>query len=133
MAVNPGQRYKNTPGETEISWLVGMAVERIALNAMDPKSPYGSDGQTVRDWLNQLAQKNAEMKELNAQFETLLPNLSDQDWISYKEIAGASSGRNRPFDGWSISTARNDFRIAQSEHTEFQGHRVYQTSFNLAR
>ena len=126
MAVNPGQRYKNTPGETEISWLVGMAVERIALNAMDPKSPYGSDGQTVRDRLNQLAQKNAEMKELNAQFETLLPNLSDQDWISYKEIAGASSGRNRPFDGWSISTARNDFPIAQPELTEFQRHGVYQ-------
>ena len=85
MAANLGQRYKNTPGETEVSWLVGMAVERIALNAMDPSSPYGSDGQTVQDRLNQLARKNAEMKELNAQLEPLLPNLSDQDWISYKD------------------------------------------------
>jgi len=85
MAANLGQRYKDTPGETEVSWLVGMAVERIALSAMDPSSPYGSDGQTVQDRLNQLAQKNAEMKELNAQLEPLLPNLSNQDWISYKD------------------------------------------------
>src|SRR5437867_7867779 len=85
IAANLGQRYSNTPGETEISLLVGMAVERIALNAMDPNSLYGSDGQTVQDGLNQLVQKKAELKELNAQLEPLLPNLSDQDWISYKD------------------------------------------------
>ena len=85
MAANLGQRYKSTPGETEVSWLVGMAVEGIALNAMDPNSPYGGDGQTVQDRLNQLNQKKAELKELNAQLEPLLPNLSDQDWISYKD------------------------------------------------
>src|SRR3989449_174177 len=85
MAAQLGQRYQDTPGETEVSWLVGMAVERIALNAMDPSSPYGSDGQTVQDRLNQLARKNAEMKELKAQLEPLLPNLSDQDWISYTD------------------------------------------------
>jgi len=51
MAANLGQRYKSTPGETEVSWLVGMAVEGIALNAMNPNSPYGSDGQTVRESL----------------------------------------------------------------------------------
>jgi len=48
MAANLGQRYKNTPGETEISWLVGMAVERIALNAMDP-SRYGRGGPDEQD------------------------------------------------------------------------------------
>ncbi|PYJ84495.1 MAG: hypothetical protein DME22_12620 [Verrucomicrobia bacterium] len=85
MAVNLGQRYKDTPGETEVSWLTGMAVERIALSAMDPSGPYGSDGQTVQDRLNQLNQKKAELKELKAQLEPLLPNLSDQDWISYTD------------------------------------------------
>ena len=85
MAANLGQRYKDTPGETEVSWLTGMAVERIALSAMDPSSPYGSDGKTVQDRLNQLNQKKAELKELNAQLEPLLPNLSDQDWISYTD------------------------------------------------
>ena len=85
IAANLGQRYRDTPGETEISWLVGMAVERIALSEMDPNSAYGSDGQTVQDRINQLAQKNAELKQLNERLEPLLPNLSDQDWISYKD------------------------------------------------
>ena len=85
MAANLGQRYKDTPGETEVSWLTGMAVERIALSAMDPSGPYGGDGQTVQDRLNQLNQKKAELKELKAQLEPLLPNLSDQDWISYTD------------------------------------------------
>src|SRR2546427_2599930 len=50
MAANLGQRYANgTAGEPEVSQLVGMAVERIALGKMDPNSPYGGDGQTVRD------------------------------------------------------------------------------------
>jgi RNA polymerase sigma factor (sigma-70 family) len=41
MAANLGQRYGNTvAGETEVSRLVGMFVERSALNAMDPTSPY---------------------------------------------------------------------------------------------
>ena len=52
---------------------------------MDPSGPYGSDDKTVQDRLNQLNQKKAELKELNAQLEPLLPNLSDQDWISYKD------------------------------------------------
>ena len=85
IAANLGQRYRDTPGETEISWLVGMAVERIALSEMDPNSAYGSDGQTVQDRINQLAQKNSELKQLNQRLEPLLPNLSDQDWISYKD------------------------------------------------
>jgi RNA polymerase sigma factor (sigma-70 family) len=85
MAANLGQRYGNTPGETEISWMVGMAVERIALGAMDPRSPYGNGGQTVQDRLDQLNQKKEELKALNQQLEPLLPTLSDQDWISYKD------------------------------------------------
>ena len=47
-------------------------VERIALSAMDPSGPYGSDDKTVQDRLNQLNQKKAELKELNAQLEPLL-------------------------------------------------------------
>jgi hypothetical protein len=85
IAANLGQRYRDTPGETEISWLVGMAVERIALSEMDPNSACGSDGQTVQDRINQLAQKNAELKQLNERLERLLPNLSDQVWISFKD------------------------------------------------
>jgi RNA polymerase sigma factor (sigma-70 family) len=85
MAAQLGQRYGDTPGETEISWLVGMAVEKIALNKMAPDDVYGSNGQTVQDRLNQIAQQRQELNQLNQQLEPLLPQLSDQDWISYKD------------------------------------------------
>jgi hypothetical protein len=81
-----GQRYSHvTPGQPEISQLVGMALERMALGKMDPNSPYGSNGQTVQDRLNQLARQRESLDELNRQLEPLLPNLSDQDWIIYKD------------------------------------------------
>lgn len=86
MAANLGQRYGNTVvGETEVSRLVGMAVERIALNAMDPNGAYGSAGQTVKDRLDQLAQQSADLKQLAQQTEALQHLVSDQDWISYKD------------------------------------------------
>jgi hypothetical protein len=81
-----GQRYSNvTPGEAEVSQLVGMALERAALGKMDPNSPYGSSGQTVQDRLDQLSQQRESLRELNRQLEPLLSSLSDQDWIIYKD------------------------------------------------
>jgi len=80
------QSYSNvTPGEAEVSQLVGVALERMALSKMDPNTPYGSSGQTVEDRLNQLAQQRESLAELNRLLEPLLPNLSDQDWIIYKD------------------------------------------------
>ena len=85
MTVNLGRRYGNTPGETEIGWLVGMAVERMALMTMEPTSAYGNAGQTVQDRIDQLDQRRTELKELNQKLGPLLPTLSDQDWINYKD------------------------------------------------
>jgi Sigma-70, region 4 len=86
MAATLGQRYGNTVvGETEVSRLVGMFVERAALNAMDYNGPYGNDGQTVQDRMDQLAQQRAAIHDLAQQVEPLLPTMSDQDWMSYKE------------------------------------------------
>ena len=86
MAATLGQRYGNTVvGETEVSRLVGMFIERAALSAMDPNSPYGGDGQTVQDRMDQLAQQRASMNDLAQQVEPLLPTMSDQDWMSYME------------------------------------------------
>jgi hypothetical protein len=62
-----------------------MFVERSALNAMDPTSPYGSDGQTVQDRMNQLSQQRDVLNQLNQQAGPLLPTMSGQGWISYKE------------------------------------------------
>jgi hypothetical protein len=86
MAANLGQRYSNvTPGEAEISQLVGIAIERTALNAMDANSPYGSEGQTVKDRLDQLAQQKAGIRQLAQQTEALQSRMTEQDWISYKD------------------------------------------------
>src|SRR4029079_2212544 len=45
IAAGLGQRYSIvSAGEPEISQLVGIVMERIALNGMDPNSAYGTDG-----------------------------------------------------------------------------------------
>ena len=85
MGLNLGQRLDMSPGQFSISKLVGMVVERTALNAMDPNSFYGSNGQTVQDQINRLTQQIAALKELGQQDETLRQTMSDQDWISYTD------------------------------------------------
>jgi len=52
---------------------------------MDPNSPYSEGGQTVKDRLDYLAQQSAQIKTIAQQTEALLPMMSDQDWISYKD------------------------------------------------
>ena len=84
MAMNLGQRYENPSAYVSlIGPLVGMAVERMALNAMDPNSPYGGNGQTVQDQLNQIAQQKATLQKLGDQAQPLMQMMSDQDWINY--------------------------------------------------
>jgi RNA polymerase sigma factor (sigma-70 family) len=85
MAANLGQGYAvPSAGESEISQLVGIYIERQALQAMDPNSPYGNNGQTVQDQLNELAQQRATVKQLDQQVTPLLPEMSDQDWVIYQ-------------------------------------------------
>lgn len=85
MAANLGQNYANpSAGETAVSQLVGIGIEMNALKAMNPQSPYGINGQTVQDQINALEQQNASARELGQQASALLPSLSDQDWIIYK-------------------------------------------------
>ena len=84
MAANLGQRYSGgTAGETLISQLVGINVERKALEAMDPASPYGAGNQTVKDRIDQLVQQRAAIRALNQQAEPLWQTMSDQDWAGY--------------------------------------------------
>jgi len=81
-----GQRYATaTPGETEISQLVGLFVERQALASMDPSAPFGDNGQTVQDQITQLTQQRDDIKALSQQADPLIPALSDQDYMTYKD------------------------------------------------
>ncbi len=81
MVVGLGQSY--TAGDCAISHLVGMAIERVALGAMDPNKAYGTSGHTVSDELEQLSQQKAALASLFKGNESHWENLSDQDWISY--------------------------------------------------
>jgi tetratricopeptide (TPR) repeat protein len=86
MAIALGQRYTTAaPGQAEVSQLVGIAVEKFALAAMDPNSPYGDNGQTVQDQLNQLTQQREMYRDLTQQADPLMENLSDQDYVTYKD------------------------------------------------
>lgn len=85
MAMNLGQNVGGgSSNPILITQLVGEAVEKIALNDMNPTSPYGENGQTVQDYLNQLTQQRSAIRQLNAQAESLMPMLSDQDMMNYQ-------------------------------------------------
>ena len=87
MAAALGQRFA-TPGPAEpeeISQLVGLAVERIALGAMDPNAAYGDNGQTAQDQLNEVIQARESLRDLNQQAVPLLETLSNQDYVTYQD------------------------------------------------
>jgi hypothetical protein len=83
IAANLGQRLGGSPDVCLLGPLVGMAVERMALSALDPSSAYGANGQTVQDRLNQIAQQKAAINQLADQANPLLETLSGEDWVSY--------------------------------------------------
>ncbi len=86
MSANMGQIYANpSAGEPLLNQLVGIAVENMALGAMNPNSLYGTDGQTVQDQLNQLAQQNTALRQNANLVTSLLQTMSDQDWINYTD------------------------------------------------
>ena len=85
-AAGIGQQFASpAPGESAISQLVGIWIEKAALNAMDPTAPFGNDGSTVQDELNRLTQQKAAFSSLEDQVEPLLPKVSDQDLVIYKD------------------------------------------------
>jgi hypothetical protein len=83
IAANLGQRLGGSQDVCLLTPLIGIAVERMALGAMDPTSPYGDNGQTIQDRLNQIVQQRTAIHELADQADPLLATLSGPDWISY--------------------------------------------------
>ena len=85
MALDLGQRYQDPSTDwTLISQLVGIAIQKIALSAMDPNAPCGNSGQTVQYQLNQLNQNRAAISQVANEATALLPTLSDQDILNYE-------------------------------------------------
>jgi tetratricopeptide (TPR) repeat protein len=86
MVINLGSRYSTpSPGEPVISELVGLALQRYALKAMDPTASYGDTGQTVQDQINQVYQKYSQITQRSDAIDTILPQMSAEDWIVYRD------------------------------------------------
>lgn len=86
MVAEMGQRYgTSAPGQTTIGQLVAIFIQRAALGAMDPNSPYGNAGQTVQNQLDQLTQQRAAVMDLGQQFQAVAPTMSEEDYANYKE------------------------------------------------
>ncbi len=68
-----------------INTLVGIAIEKNLLTAMDPGAPFGGTGLTVQNELDALTQQRNDLRDLATQSEALLPMLSDQDLINDRE------------------------------------------------
>jgi RNA polymerase sigma factor (sigma-70 family) len=84
MTMNIGQNVASQSSSVGyINQLVGVAIEKFALNAMNPNTSYGDNGQTVQDQLNQIAQNRAATSGLIQQAQSLMTQMSDQDWINY--------------------------------------------------
>ena len=83
MALNLAHRQDQTPQTTLIQELVGMAIERIAFNGMNPSAPYGQSGQTVQDQLDALAARRKAIRELTDQTGAILKTFSDEELTHY--------------------------------------------------
>ena len=82
MALTLGKRFDDPAAGETMRWqLIGIRVERAALNAMDPARMMG--GQSVQDRLNQIAQQKEAIQELTREADPIWKTLSDDDWTSY--------------------------------------------------
>jgi hypothetical protein len=87
MAVTLSRRFDGLPAQPLPSRSVRLEIESIALQAMDPISPYGEGGQTVNERLQELEEQLAVVNELEGQgdrFE-LRQRVSERDWVNYKD------------------------------------------------
>jgi len=83
MGLNLGRRLDQSPQTTVIQELVGIAIERLALNAMKPDASYGGTGLTVQNQLDALDARRKSYKELTSKSDPILRTMSDQDLARY--------------------------------------------------
>jgi hypothetical protein len=83
MGLNLGQRFGDSTWQHLLENEVGIAIQRSVLGAMDPKSPYGSTGQTVQDYFDAIVRQQKTFGTLGEHANGLLQTVSDQDVINY--------------------------------------------------
>jgi hypothetical protein len=84
-AIGLGQQLdaSSANGVPMVTRLVGIAIERMALSAMDPSTAYG-DG-TVQQQLDQLVQRRSSMQNLVKQLAPFQDQMTSEDWLTYNE------------------------------------------------
>lgn len=87
MAIGLGQQLDAPSGTCVplLTRLVGIAVERMALDSMDPSSGYG--GGTVQEQLDQLTQRRDSIQDMVKQVSSFMEQMTSEDWLSYNERA----------------------------------------------
>jgi len=87
MVVNMGAQFDGSTekaGVPLVSQLVGLALQRKALAALDPASSF-SGNQSVQERIEHLNQQSESIKGLVKLTGPLQPRMSAQDWISYND------------------------------------------------
>lgn len=79
--------------KTTIHEAVGLSIQRLILEGMDPAAPYDSAGHTVKDRLAEVTQQRESIKFLNDPETSLLPQLSEPDLISFFDRLKVSGER----------------------------------------
>ena len=83
MTLDMGEKIAGPADQSLITTLVGMAIERIALNQMAPTDPLGDTGGTVQDRINALTQQRTEIRGIVKQFDGIMKTLPDTEVIAY--------------------------------------------------
>ena len=81
--LNLGEQINGGAQQPIITSMVGIAIERLALDAMDPTAPYGNTGQTVQDRVNELVQQRKAINNFGRQEDALLGTMSDSEVANY--------------------------------------------------
>jgi hypothetical protein len=85
IAIGLGQQMDASTGTCVplVTRLVGIAVQRMALGAMDPSGAYG-DG-TVQQQLDELVQRRMSIHDLAQQVNPLMQQMTAEDWQNYNQ------------------------------------------------
>jgi RNA polymerase sigma factor (sigma-70 family) len=88
LTIDLAQQFNGSQGGAGlalVTQLVGIAMERIALNAMNPTLPYGTSGQTVADRAAELTERRAALQELTRRAGQYHDQMTAQEWSNYND------------------------------------------------
>jgi hypothetical protein len=91
MALNLGRHLDDPAAAQTMRWqLIGIRIERAALETMEPASPIFDTGQLAQDRLDQLARQKNDIQQLTKQADPIWKSLSDADWTGYHSQMAAA-------------------------------------------